>query len=277
MFNRLSVLYDAREARSIAVWVMNAVTGYTKTEQMLRGGELLLPEQMNRYSHYLGDLERSRPVQYVLGEAWFGPLKLYTDERVLIPRPETEELVDWIIMEEKGRHLPEIVDIGTGSGCIPILLKQLMPQATVHAIDISAGALEVAQLNASTNQVNIQLHQTNILEETEWSRFPLFDIIVSNPPYIKESERQDMQRHVLDYEPASALFVPDEDPLLFYRYIARFAGLHLKEGGSLYFEINEALGFETLGVLDEIGYTNSIIKKDMQGKDRMVRAIWRNK
>lgn len=208
-------------------------------------------------------------------EAWFAGMQFYVDENVLIPRPETEELVAWIVQEHKTLHLQnvKILDIGTGSGCIPIALKKQLPTCDIHAADISKGALSTAQKNASTLHAAITFHEVDILDETSRNRLSKFDVVVSNPPYIKQSEEAAMHYNVLKYEPHLALFVPDEDALLFYKAIADFGLQHLTAGGKLFFEINEMLGASVKALLKQKGYSNVEIRKDMQGKDRMVKAI----
>jgi len=165
------------------------------------------------------------------------------------------------------------LDIGTGSGCIPVALKKQLPAFEIHALDVSIGALEVAKKNAALQQTAISFHQVDILDKDKWHKLPSFDIIVSNPPYIKQSEANDMHGNVLQHEPHLALLVPDNDALLFYRSIAEFGLQHLNNNGMLFFEINEALGKDTKDLLEEFGYADVEIRKDMQGKDRMVKAI----
>lgn len=273
LVKQLSAIYESREAAAIAHWVMTHLTGYNKAERLIKGGQLLNTSQAEKLSLYLKELLLGRPVQYVLGEAWFGPLKLYTDERVLVPRPETEELVEWIAEEQGGKKALSILDIGTGSGCIPILLQRLLADPEVHALDVSEGALEVARMNAATYKAPVQFHHIDILEEGSREQLPVFSCIVSNPPYIREQERADMHENVLAYEPAGALFVADDNALLFYNAIGLFALKHLISGGSLYFEINEALGQETVKLLASLGYDEIVLKQDLQGKDRMIRAL----
>ncbi|MBN9298107.1 MAG: peptide chain release factor N(5)-glutamine methyltransferase [Filimonas sp.] len=274
----LKGLYDEREAANISHWVMEHLTGLNKLDRIVYKDRLLEQSQVVQLQNYTASLLTHQPVQYVLHEAWFAGMALYVDEHVLIPRPETEELVEWIVLSTKDevpgtkREL-NIIDIGTGSGCIPLALKKYIPQAHIHAIDISEGALSVAARNASVQLLDVDFHQLDILAENNWNTLGHFDIIVSNPPYIKESEASVMHNNVLQHEPHVALFVPDNDPLLFYRKIAEFGKIHLKPGGYLFFEINEAHGKETAGMLIENGYTQVEIKIDLQGKERMIRAI----
>jgi release factor glutamine methyltransferase len=222
-------------------------------------------------------LLKQQPVQYVTGTAWFYGMELMVNPQVLIPRPETEELVEWIVNDVRMvRQLADadmrMLDIGTGSGCIPLALKKELPAADVWGIDVSPGALETAKANATQQQLDVRFEQVNVLDEQATATLPFFDVIVSNPPYIKQSEHTSMQQQVLAYEPALALFVPDEDALLFYRVIAALAKHKLARGGSLYFEINEALGNEVVELLKATGYKDVTLKQDIFGKDRMVKA-----
>lgn len=267
-------LYDAREAANITDWVMEHVTGRKKIDRLLVKNDPVDPKDLVSLEKITTELLRHRPVQYVLGQAWFAGMPFFVDEHVLIPRPETEELVEWIVEESQNLKvkIQNILDIGTGSGCIPISLKKKIPGANVHALDTSDGALAVATKNAVDLGTDIQFTQLDFLEENNWSQLPIFDIIVSNPPYIKHSEAGTMSRHVTEFEPSLALFVPDEDALLFYRKIAVFAKKHLAIGGMLFFEINEVLGTATVALLEQHGY-QAILKKDLQGKDRMIKAM----
>ena len=214
-------------------------------------------------------------MQYVLKEAWFGGIKLLVNESVLIPRPETDELVDWIVRDTINlidSFSPfKILDIGTGSGCIPLTLKKKLFNISLTAIDISPKALEVAKINSDNYRANVALKQIDILDETKWKELDSYQVIVSNPPYIKDAEKNMMHKNVLDFEPATALFVPDNTPLLFYHKIAFFAQTHLADNGTVYVEINEALGKETLEAFNNYGFATQL-KRDLQGKDRMIKA-----
>lgn len=268
----LSIIYDRREATIMADMVITHITGLGKTDRILHGQKELSAVESEQLRGYELSLLNGAPIQYVLGEAWFASMKFYVNESVLIPRPETEELVEWIIQDTDANANVSILDIGTGSGCIPISLKKALPNAQVHALDISPEALSVARRNAENLHTAIHFHQLNILDEKAHATLPTFDCIVSNPPYIRNMEKQEMHANVLQHEPHLALFVPDEDPLLFYREIAAFASSHLTPGGKLYFEINEALGTETSHLLQTTGFKNVHIRKDLQGKDRMIQA-----
>lgn len=264
LVSRLSAIYEEEEAMNIADLVMEKLTGWNKIDRTIHKETSLPVKQQKQSEKYINELLEHRPVQYVLGEAWFAGMKLYVNESVLIPRPETEELVEWIAEGTK------IADIGTGSGCIPLALKNKFPTAEVVACDISKAALEVAAANAKNNQADIQFIQCNILNKNEWDQFPQIDVIVSNPPYIPLKDRNTMRENVLNYEPALALFVPDDDPLLFYRTIADFA--IAKKVNILYFEIHEEQGDNVVQLLKAKGFTAIELRKDMQGKNRMVRA-----
>jgi release factor glutamine methyltransferase len=268
--------YDNREAANIADWVIEHVTGQRKIDRIVYKDLDVSAEQQKKLASITKPLLQHKPIQYVLNEAWFFDMKLYVNEWVLIPRPETEELIEWIVEEESRIPNPEfgifILDIGTGSGCISIALKNKIKEAEVYALDVSDDALEVAKQNAVQQNAVIEFLKLNFLDESSWERLPSFNIIVSNPPYIRKSEEQTMAANVLQYEPHVALFVPDEDALKFYKAIAGFAQRHLKTGGSVFVEINEALGQQVLSVFKVNGFENVIIKKDLQGKDRMIKV-----
>jgi len=220
----------------------------------------------------LDQLKRAVPLQYILGHTAFFGLDFIVDNKVLIPRPETEELVDWVIQTTKDIQNPKILDIGTGSGCIAIALAKNIPHAAVSAMDISTEALDIAKKNATNNQVEIDFFQADILKIPELPHF--FDIVVSNPPYVLESEKTLMHANVLQYEPHVALFVYNNDPLVYYRIIAALASKRLSHRGSLFFEINEAKGKEMLELLLQSGFGKTELKKDFLGKDRMIKATY---
>ena len=271
---QLYEVYETREAANIADMVMEEVTGQRKIERIVYKDLPVSGEQQKQLEKISDELLNHRPVQYVLGGGWFMDMKLLVNEHVLIPRPETEELVEWIIkdVEQSGNKGFSLIDIGTGSGCIPIAVKRKIPQITACAIDISDDALQVAKLNAIDLKVDVKFLNLDFLDEEEWKQLGNYDLIVSNPPYIKKSEESTMRDNVLKYEPPLALFVPNENALIFYEAIARFSREHLKPGGSIYVEINEALGESVIEVFTKNGFSDIILKKDMQGKDRMVKA-----
>jgi len=269
---QLKSLYDEREAANIGDWVMEHITGKKRIGRLLDKLQIMSEEQLSKLDRIGKELATYRPVQYVLGEAWFAGMKLYVNEHVLIPRPETEELVEWIVEEIQNSKfkIQNILDIGTGSGCIPIALQKKLPGLSVTSVDISKEALEVAAQNAEILGVVINLLSIDFLNENNWDQLPVVDIIVSNPPYIKQSESSSMAKNVLDFEPGLALFVPDEDALLFYRKIADFGKTHLSEQGSIFLEINEKLGKEVITLCENNSY-HVELRKDLQGRDRLVK------
>ena len=277
---RLLTVYEEREAANIADWVMEKVTGQKKIDRLMHKDQPLSETSLATLNNYTDQLIQHKPVQYVLHEAWFYGMQLYVDENVLIPRPETEELVEWIIQEVKEREQQgkkqqeiQLLDIGTGSGCIPVALKKQLPGVSVNACDVSAGALSVAKRNAQQQQTAIQFSELDFLNTLQWSQLPTVDIIVSNPPYIPQSDEHTMNTNVLAYEPHLALFVPDNDALLFYRHIADFGLVHLRSNGKIFIEIHEDLGAAVCELYKAKGYSNIVLRKDMQGKDRMVMAV----
>ena len=266
----LKGLYPDSEVFSLAKMLLVEVFGFTTLE--LYGGKDKEFSGKHRgvLDEMLRRLQKNEPIQYIIGTEKFCGLVFEVNPHVLIPRPETQELVEWIVDECREKETCRLLDIGTGSGCISISLANLIPQAEVESWDISEGALEVARRNCERNGVKVLLRQQDVLAAVpEGVRY---DVIVSNPPYITEKEKTDMEANVLDWEPSTALFVPDEDPLLFYRKIAQLGCDMLKEGGSLYFEINRAYGQETLHMLETLGYGQMELKKDSWGNDRMIKA-----
>lgn len=273
LITRLDPLYGSRESTVIADWVMEHLSGKKKLDRLAHKTEFLTPGAQQQLEQYTAELLQHRPIQYVLHESWFFRLKFYVDENVLIPRPETEELVEWVIAETASLPAPvTILDIGTGSGCIAVSLKSRLPAATVHACDISPGALAVAQRNATTHHTAIDFHLLDFLDEHKWQHLPDVRIIVSNPPYIPVKEKGSMAPHVVEFEPHQALFVNNDDPLLFYRTMIQFASHHLLPDGALFAEIHEDLAAGVKELFLNAGYQSIIISKDMQGKDRMIKA-----
>ena len=268
--SELEGLYPETEIRSFSQLMIEKVTGFSRTEIIVNKNTLFSDKQYHEIESFIEKLKNFVPIQYILGETEFYGLSFNVNESVLIPRPETEELVDWIRTENDRSASLNILDIGTGSGCIAISLKHEFTNAVVDAFDISDEALITAQSNANRNQLKVNFSKVDILNapdfETKW------DIIVSNPPYVLENEKSVIQPNVLDNEPHLALFVPDNDPLLFYRCIAQFALKHLKTGGKLYFEINRQYGKATMDLLVESGFTDIELRKDISGNDRMIRG-----
>jgi len=264
----LSHFYDNDEAKAIFNLAASSVLKVAKSQLVIDKEKEILAKDSNKLSKILTDLKTGKPVQQVLGETIFYGLPFKVTSNVLIPRPETEELVDWVINHVKDKK-ESLLDIGTGSGCIPIVLKKHLPHLDVSSIDISSEALKVAAENAQLNKININLIEADILK---YSTDKMYDVIVSNPPYIRELEKAEMHENVLIHEPHTALFVSDENPLIFYKAIADFALSNLNPNGYLFFEINEYLWEETLQILIDKRFKNIELKKDMQGKDRMIMA-----
>ena len=271
IFAHLSSLYSNQELESISKLIFEKVLGLSRLQIHLNQHETISAANLAQIKEIIARLSHFEPIQYVLGETEFYGLKIKVDQNVLIPRPETEELVDWIISDYRN-STPSVLDIGTGSGCIPISLMKNLPGATAQGWDISTGALMLAKENAENSHVKVGFYFADMLRQI----FPIseekFDIIVSNPPYVTESEQTVMQKNVTDFEPHIALFVPDKDALIFYRAIADMAVNRLKPGGNIYFEINEKFGLATQELLISKGFTNIILRKDIRGKDRMVKA-----
>ena len=269
LIQTLTPLHGSAEARAIVYALMEDVFEMSKTDVLLGRFDRLSETEKAQFSEYAKRLTDGEPLQYVVGTAPFGNLRFEVTPATLIPRPETLELVDWVVAEQQDRPSLRLLDIGTGSGCIAISLASRLPQAKVSAWDISADALAVARRNAERNGVAVAFQQVDALhvKETE-----TFDCIVSNPPYICEAEKAEMTDSVLLHEPHTALFVPNDDPLRFYRAIAELGVRNLSPGGTLYFEINRAYGAETCKLLRDLGYTNVELRKDFFGNDRMVRA-----
>lgn len=274
LIEKLQVVYDTSEATNIADWVLEALTTLRRTEQKRNALQALTPEQQQQLEMYLHELLEYRPVQYVLGECYFMDMKLFVDENVLVPRPETEELVDWILKYCRSRNIiqPSVLDVGTGSGCIALALKKHIPSATITAIDISPEALNIARRNAASLGLTIDWKQHNILNTAEWNALSNYDIIVSNPPYITLPEKESILPNVLRYEPHQALFVTDEDPLQFYKAIAAFAGQKLKQGGALFMELHRDFAKDTQAYYQDKNW-QTILRKDMQENDRMLMAF----
>lgn len=272
LLNQLRTVYSDGEASQVVDWVMEHLTGSKKAERMLYKNAAITEKEEDLLHLYTKRLLAHEPVQYVLNESWFCGLKFFVDRNVLIPRPETEELVEWIISNCK---FPvdelKILDIGTGSGCIPVALKRRIRKADVWGCDVSEAALSVAKKNAITLGAEVNFLSLDFLDKNTWSQLPVFDIIVSNPPYVPVKDKESMQPNVLNYEPHRALFVPDNDALLFYKAIAEFGKDHLSKKGKIYLEIHEELGEATSKLFQAAGYKTEL-KKDMQQKDRLLQA-----
>ncbi|HNX88253.1 MAG TPA: peptide chain release factor N(5)-glutamine methyltransferase [Paludibacteraceae bacterium] len=290
----LADMYSEAELHMIANLLLENITGLSRV-QLLSNKDLILNDEKNILAdRYLLQLKNHEPIQYILGETEFYGLKFKVNPSVLIPRPETEELVEWVsphplrYFPHKGEGMEEIgvfksprgdlggffLDIGTGSGCIAVSLKKKFPFANVAAMDISSEALEVARENAKINHLDIEFIQDDILNPAPTDR--KWDLIVSNPPYIPASEHSEMDKNVTDFEPHLALFVHDNDPLIFYRKIAEFGITHLSPGGKIFFETHQNLAHECKLLLEAHGFINVEVRKDISGNDRIVRASKKN-
>ena len=267
---KLTPLYDAMEAERFFAIALEELKGWKRIDVALNPDAELSDEEVSKWDAVLQQLELQKPIQYIFGRTYFYGLDFEVNENTLIPRPETEELVEWVIHENKNRAQVKILDIGTGSGCIAISLAKNLPDAQVFAIDVSGDALAVAKRNADSNNVNVTFIQQDILVAEMLPE--RFDVIVSNPPYVRNLEKAEIKQNVLDYEPHLALFVDDNDALVFYRKIALLAKANLPQNGKLYFEINQYLGKETMQMLDDLGFKNMVLRKDMYGNDRMLAA-----
>lgn len=266
--SELSALYDKNEVESFVSLLLDKICGLNTTKRLISDKIYLSDEQNRRIDDALERLKRYEPIQYIIGYTDFYGLTLRTDRRALIPRPETEELVDWILHECS--TVGNALDICTGSGCIAVCLAKYLKEAKVSALDISSEAIGLARENALNHQLDIVFYQKDIMAtDSLWQKF---DLIVANPPYVTLNERVDMMPNVLDYEPSLALFVDDEDPLIFYRTIARFAQKNLVDGGMLFFEINRKFGKETVDLLASMGFVDIVPKKDISGNDRFIKC-----
>src|SRR5579862_1607969 len=279
---RLYHIYDNNEAAAITNLIMEKLVGWNKIDRIMNKRVPLSRPQIELFEKYSKELSTHRPVQYVLHEAWFCNISLYVDENVLIPRPETEELVDWI-MKDAGLSLQEttlnghgspltVLDVGTGSGCISIALKKKLNQLTVYACDVSEKALDVAKRNALLNNTDIKLLQLDFLNIELRNELPSCNIIVSNPPYIPWSNRSAIDANVVNFEPHHALFVNDDDALVFYHALADFALKKLLPHGAIYAELHEDLSSNVKKLFLQKGFSEAVIRNDMYGKRRMLKA-----
>jgi release factor glutamine methyltransferase len=274
-FTELQTIHEDSEIESFFFILTEFLHNFKRIDVALHPNFEVSESDLEKWKTIISELKTEKPIQYITGEAWFYGLRFEVNENTLIPRPETEELVEWIVegLKVKGKG-QRVLDIGTGSGCIPIALKKEIPNAAVFAIDISEKALEMARKNALDNQVQVNFIHQDILESSNLliskSSNLLFDVIVSNPPYVRNLEKHEIKRNVLDYEPHLALFVDDSDALLFYRKIAQLALKSLAKNGKLFFEINQYLGKETVELVELLGFKNIELRKDFMGNDRMI-------
>lgn len=276
--DHLTSLYGPEEAGSLAWLSISFVCKLERAKYLSIKNEEIPENNSVILFGILEELKKGRPLQYILGETEFYGLSFKVNPSVLIPRPETEELVDWVLIELRNRNKVseklKIIDIGTGSGCIPISLKKYLPLAEITALDISADALNTAKVNAELNQTNLIFILDDILDPSvEQLLLSKYDVIISNPPYVTWSEKEQMMPNVLEHEPHTALFVQDNDPLIFYRALADFALVHLQEQGILFLEINENLAPQTVALLREKGFRDIELRQDIRGKDRMLMVL----
>ena len=268
---KLDSLYGAIEAESLFNIALGELKGWKRIDLAMQPDAELSGEEIEYWNDVLEQLEQHKPIQYIFGRAHFYGMDFEVNSNTLIPRPETEELVQWIITENEFKGQIKILDIGTGSGCIAITLAKNLSEASMTAIDVSTEALAVAKRNAVSNGVEVDFIQKDILEAELLQE--TYDVIVSNPPYVRHMEKGEIKDNVLQYEPHLALFVEDNDALLFYRKIALLAKNHLTADGKLYFEINQYLGAETVEMLESYGYNKVELRKDIYGNDRMISCI----
>lgn len=272
--NELFSIYDLQECESFFYIILENKKSLKRIDLALDTNLSFTEKEIVIWNAILEDLKLEKPIQYILGTTFFYDLEFKVNDSVLIPRPETEELVDWIIKDcaNLTNKSLKIIDIGTGSGCIAISLANNIKNSKVFALDVSEKALAVAKKNAEINNVNVNFILNNILTINDLNQE--FDIIVSNPPYVRNLEKHEIKKNVLDNEPHLALFVDDDDALIFYKKIAELAQKNLSKNGKLYFEINQYLGPETIDLLEKLGFTNLILKKDIYGNDRMLSCIF---
>lgn len=271
--NELNGIYAADEIQSITYILLSHITGYSKVDIIVNKNTIFSDVQRAMLNSFVNKLRIHTPIQYIIGKTEFFGLPFLVSDAVLIPRPETEELIEWITESCYKNNESKILDIGTGSGCIAVSLARLFPKAEVTAFDISDDALKIATQNAELNNVKVNFELVDILNAEDYSKSDSkWDIIVSNPPYVPNAEQSDIQRNVLDHEPHIALFVPDTDPLIFYRRIMEFALKHLKTGAYLFFETHRDWAKEIVKILELNGFYNVQLQKDLSGNDRMIKA-----
>ncbi|PQJ23399.1 peptide chain release factor N(5)-glutamine methyltransferase [Tenacibaculum sp. SG-28] len=271
-YTKLTVLYPKNEVDIFFALITEEYLAISPVDVIVNPTNIISQDTLHRLEKVTQRLLREEPIQYILGKTEFYGLPFYVNKNTLIPRPETEELVDWIIEENKQQDSISILDIGTGSGCIPIALKKNLTTSNICAIDVSEKALEIAKKNMASNNVNIEWLAIDILRTEQLPK--KFDIIVSNPPYVRQLEKNEMKKNVLENEPHLALFVTDNNPLIFYSKIADLAKRSLTKNGMLFFEINQYLAEEMLAMMKNKGYTNIELRKDFRGNDRMIKASY---
>lgn len=266
----LEKIYEKREAGNIADWILEFITGQKKWKRKMENRDLTR-QQVQQLAQYSDELMQHKPVQYVLGEAWFCGMRFFVNEHVLIPRPETEELMQAIVEDQKTRNRLSILDIGTGSGCIPIALAKKLPFAEVTSMDISPEAIKIARRNAAEQKVETVFYCMDFLDREGWTSMKKFDVVVSNPPYIPINEKERLSKNVVDFEPGEALFVPEKEALLFYIAIEEFSKTHLHPQGKIYLEVHEDFAKAVQQHFSKRKW-NATILRDMYGKERIVTA-----
>ncbi len=271
--NDLRKIYPAREAENITNIVFQDILGYSKTDLSSKKELLLEENDRMTLNKILERLMQHEPVQYILGHTYFYDLKLKVNNSVLIPRPETEELADWIIKDYSTNDSKlKVLDIGTGSGCIALALKKHLPTTQIDAIDNSKAAIAIAKENGIRLNINVNFMFCDVLNSDDWKSIPKYDIIVSNPPYILIQEKPNLPKNVANYEPAEALFVNNDNALEFYDAIIDFAKKHMKKGGEVRFEIHEMMGASVNKLMIDKGLSEITLRKDLSGKDRMIKV-----
>lgn len=267
----LTSVFECSEIDVFFYRLLEHQLGLSKIDMVLNPDVAITAKDDTFFKTAIRELKNEKPIQYIIGSTEFYGLNFKVTEATLIPRPETEELVDWILKEYSDKNKISILDIGTGSGCIPISLTKNLSNATVTTLDVSEEAISVAKENAKTHSVSVNFIHDNMLTYSDASQ--KYDVIVSNPPYVRNLEKQEIKKNVLEHEPHLALFVEDNDPLIFYRKITEFAVSNLTENGLLYFEINQYLGQETIDLVKSYGFTSVELRKDLSGNNRMLKAF----
>lgn len=272
MRQELFSTYEINEIEAMIHYCFEEICGMGRIDVMTRSEDQLDAEVVERFDEVVDRLKQHEPIQYIFGHSRFYGLDIKLNKHVLIPRPETEELVHWMATEQRKASIHSILDIGSGSGCIALAMKDQFPEAQVAGVELSPEAIEVARANARHNKLDVHFVQSNILDQPH--HLGAYDLIVSNPPYVTRAQMDHMLPNVLNHEPHLALFIEDDDPLKFYKAIAQFCKKHLQADGVLYLEINEDLAPDTVSLLESHNFTRTTIKKDLSGKFRMVKAMW---
>lgn len=265
--------YSARAIYKISQAIFEKHLKLKPYEMLLNQNQLIDKPVVDNILTDVQEISKDKPYQYQIGYTWFYDLKIMVNPSVLIPRPETEELVHWIMEDQVNKKLLDIIDIGTGSGCIAIALKSKLNHAAVTGVDISQDALQTAQQNAAINKLNVHFEMFDVLNYLPDKQHALFDIVVSNPPYIPLKEKREMDQLVTEHEPAIALFTPNDNPLIFYEHICRYARQYLKPEGLIYFEMHEQYSEEVNNVMLKFGFQSIVVRNDLQGKVRMIKGV----